>query len=191
MEEILMTGPPAVDSRPAIAVTGLTRYLTLDGHGAPDAFPAYADALRRAAIALRLGVHPTEALWWSADGGAMRPERMHAWRWTVLQQVPAETSTADVAKAAASLRGIVAQGLLSEIRVASIDEGTVAQVLYTGSLRDKAPALRMLRDFARQHGYEVQGKYHEIYIDDPGPHSPPDARTILRVPLIRSNIAAR
>ncbi|NUO61034.1 MAG: hypothetical protein HOV71_14830 [Hamadaea sp.] len=186
MEEILMTGPPAVDSRPAIATTGLTRYLTLDGHGAPDAFPAYADALRRVAVALRLAVHPTEALWWSADGGPMRPERMHAWRWTLLQQVPLETGTADVAKASATLRGIVPEGLLSDMGVTSLDEGTVAQVLYTGSLRDKAPALRMLRDFARTHGYAVKGKYHEIYLDDPGPHSPPDARTILRLPLVRT-----
>jgi len=186
MEEILMTGAPAVDSRPAIATTGPARYLTLDGHGAPDAFPAYADALRRAAVSLKLAVHPTEALWWTSDGGPMTLERMHAWRWTVLQQVPLEITTVDTVKAAANLRGIVHEGLLSDIGVASVDEGTVAQVLYTGPLRDKAPALRMLRDFARRHGYEVKGKYHEIYLDDPGPHAPPNARTILRLPLVRT-----
>jgi len=191
VDEALRNVISAEDTRPAIAEPGPARYLAFEGQGAPDAFPDCARALRRiASEADLLAEHPVEAQWWAADGHAMTPDRMDTWRWTVLLKVPTSFGDTQLARAKGRAHGHADTGLLEQVRLRTFDEGPVVQVLHIGSLRDKAPILRLMRDFARQRGYELHGKYHEIYLDDPGPDSPPTARTILRWPVSRDTFEA-
>jgi hypothetical protein len=175
------------DTRPAIIQPGLAHYLALDGQGAPDAFPMCMRVLRQIAAEADVAEgQPVEAQWWAADGRAMTPDRMHAWRWTVLLKVPTSLGDTQLARARNRARGQASAALLDRVTLRVLDEGLAVQVLHRGSLRDKAPVLRLMRDFARQRRYELHGKYHEIYLDDPGPDASPQARTLLRWPVSRS-----
>ena len=79
-----------------------------------------------------------------------------------------------------------ADPLLDKVTLETYEEGQVVQVLYTGDLADKQPAIEKMMAFALRQGFGPTGKYHEIYLDAPGSVAPDISRTILRQPLVPS-----
>ena len=58
------------------------------------------------------------------------------------------------------------------------------QIMHIGSYDDEGPTLgRMHHEFIRGHGYEMNGKHHEIYLSDPRKVAPEKLKTVLRQPV--------
>ncbi len=73
---------------------------------------------------------------------------------------------------------------LSKLRLETLEEGLVAQIMHIGSYDDEAPTLaRLHQEWIPQHGYVEHGKHHEIYLGDPRKVAPNKLKTILRQPI--------
>ena len=171
---------------PAIRRISPKQFLMIDGQGAPDDSLNYIATLRRVTKAMGLTPGLPEALWWTADGAKASADNMDSWRWTVMIEPSGEPTKEAVDAALDKARQEKDEPALSKIRLETYDEGEVVQLVNKGPLPEKQPKLEAMLAFALAQGYKLTGKYHEIYIDDPGPDSPPDAKTILRQPVAKS-----
>ena len=74
---------------------------------------------------------------------------------------------------------------LNKIRLETFHEGLAVQILHVGSYDDEAPTLaKMHQEFIPQHGFEMCGKHHEIYLSDPRRVAPEKLKTVLRQPVV-------
>lgn len=169
--------------KPEIITIPPAQFVVLEGVGAPDAFLDYAHLLREVVNALGQKLNPLEALWWTTDSSEMSPHNPNVWRWLVMLKLEQVITQTELKQAILMLQKTNSSPLLDKITLETYDEGQVVQMRYTGSLKDKEPEMALLKQFAQENGYELTGKYHEIYFDDPGPGSPPDAKTMLRYPV--------
>ena len=63
------------------------------------------------------------------------------------------------------------------------EEGRAAQVMHIGPYAAEAPTIERLHAFIREHGCELTGKHHEIYLGDPRRAAPEKLKTIIRQPV--------
>ena len=174
------------------------RYLMIDGHGDPNATPAFSQAVSalypvayklKFASKLDLGrdyvVMPLEGLWWAEDMDSFTSARDKShWDWTMMIMVPDwvdhEMFGAAVERAGARNR----PERLDEVRLESLSEGHCVQTLHVGSFDDEADVLRrMHHDFIPGNGLRMGGRHHEIYLSDFRKVAPEKLRTILRQPV--------
>ncbi len=178
-------------SEPEITTVPQAQFILIDGIGSPDAYPQYAMALRQLAGVLGVAYGPLEGLWWTEDGTEMLSSNVDAWRWSVMLRLTDPVTAARFKDAVEHAEAKYANGLMRQMRAAKVKEGAVVQMMYTGSLQSKQPALDQMLRYARRDGYEFHGKYHEIYFHDPGPGTPADAQTLLRQPVRKQDKNAR
>lgn len=170
-------------------------FLMVDGHGDPNTSESYGDAvaalyavsyaakfaLKHAGIA-DYGVMPLEGLWWSSDMSAFANADKSAWSWTMMIMQPdavtAEVFEQAVAKAAEKLLPALAQ-----VRRERFAEGLAAQVMHLGPYSTEGPTIAALHAFIAEHGRDLTGKHHEVYLTDPRRSAPDKMRTILRQPV--------
>ncbi|GAA0448974.1 hypothetical protein Ade02nite_57820 [Paractinoplanes deccanensis] len=162
------TSPAFVDV-PALA------YLMVDGAGDPNG-PAYVDAVQRlyrTAYRIRAvfkargevyKVPPLEGLW--TDVGDGLGDRT-GWKWTMMLLLPLGAPPSPVEMPAG-------------VRLETFEEGPSVQVLHVGPYNRETAAIGRLLAFAREHGREVTGRHHEIYLSDPRRTAPERLRTIIR-----------
>lgn len=174
------------------------QYLAVDGHGDPNAAPAYRDALGSLyplAYALKflsrreLGrdytVPPLEGLWWADDMAAFTGARDKArWDWTLLVLVPDWLAAEHVEAARATVAAKGGAPLLEAVRLDALDEGLCVQTLHVGPYDEEGPLLAELHErFVPQHGLRLAGRHHEVYLSDARRTAPERLRTILRQPV--------
>ena len=174
------------------------RYLMVDGHGDPNTSPAYTDALAalypvayklKFASKQELGrdyvVPPLEGLWWANDMDAFTTSRDKSrWDWTMMLMVPDWIDRSAFEDALARASAKVPPTRLGDVHLRSLSEGRCVQTLHIGSFDDEAPVLeRMHHEFIPAHGLRLDGKHHEIYLNDPRRVAPAKLRTILRQPV--------
>jgi hypothetical protein len=181
-------------------------YLMVDGHGDPNTSPEFAaavEALYPVAYALKFAskreldrdyvVPPLEGLWWADDMAAFTRERSKSrWDWTLMIMVPdwIERDLFNAAREQAAAKDPT-RGC-RDVRLEPLDEGTAVQTLHIGSFDDEAPVLARLHDeVIPEHGFEMTGKHHEIYLSDSRKVAPEKQRTILRQPVRPASPAAR
>lgn len=176
-------------------------FLMIDGMGDPNG-PAYARALSvlyPVAYAMKFAakdqgddfvVPPLEALWWADDPAAFVSGDRAAWQWTTMIRMPGSLGQVDFAaaqgKAAPKLakKGGVDVSALTELRLASLDEGDCLQTLHIGAYTDEAPTLAELHDrVLPAMGLTFNGPHHEIYLSDPRRVGSEKLKTILRQPV--------
>ena len=176
----------------------LMHYLMVDGEGDPNTAPEFAEAIEAlypVAYALKFAskreldrdyvVPPLEGLWWADDMAAFTRERSKSdWSWTLMIMVPdwierdLVHAAREQAEAKSPRRGC------RDVRLEPLDEGTVVQTLHIGSFDDEAPVLaRMHYEVIPEHGFEMAGTHHEIYLSDFRKVVPEKQRTILRQPV--------
>jgi hypothetical protein len=165
-------------------------FLMVDGHGDPNASPAYADAVTalytlsyavRAIAKAELGrvhtVGPLEGLWSAEDPSVFVTREKSAWDWTMMISQPAWI-TPEIVDAARRKKGV------DGVRFAPYAEGRSVQVLHVGPYDDEGPVLAELhRGYLPEHGLAFNGRHHEIYLSDPRRTEPAKLRTILRQPV--------
>lgn len=175
------------------------QYLMVDGHGDPNHAPAYQEAVEALyAVAYKLKfmsknelgqdytIMPLEGLWWAEDMDHYTTKRdKSAWDWTMMILTPDWITPDMVTKAKAAAAEKKDLPALAKLRLETLEEGLVAQIMHVGSYDDEAPTLaRLHQEWLPANGYVENGKHHEIYLGDPRKVAPAKLKTILRQPVV-------
>lgn len=197
--------------RPVIVEVPELQFVMVDGAGAPessDEFQQAIGALYGVAYTLKFlpkkrpelewpawTVMPLEGLWFPevgagdamAAGGDDRhwpPAGADAWDWTVMILLPDFIVPEHVDQARAELRRKGKDSpALKLLRLERFTEGLCAQMLHVGPYDAETENIARLHTFAREQGYELRGRHHEIYLSDPNRTAPERLKTVLRQPL--------
>jgi hypothetical protein len=170
----------------------------IDGEGppGPDAFAPRMPGLYTSAYKLRFGlkdrgvitkVGPLEGLWWTSDGvfdlDWLLEGSRDTWRWTLLIALPDEATAEEVEGALAAGRAKIDPTLAPGLRVESLEEGRVAQLLHLGPYAAEKASIERLHAAIADAGLESRGRHHELYIGNPQISAPERLKTILRQPV--------
>ena len=127
-------------------------------------------------------IMPMEAMWDLPENPDLNNRR--GWSWTLMAMQPENITQEMVDKATDSLRK--KQGevpALNLIRYEYFHEGSAIQIMHVGSPELASMTHDRMKDYADYKGYEMTGRYHEIYISDPRHEHPDKERTIIRHPV--------
>jgi len=72
---------------------------------------------------------------------------------------------------------------LGKLRFENYDEGLCVQILYFGPYDNEGPVIADIHAYAKEEGYQLSGKHHEIYLSDPRKVAPEKLKTIIRQPI--------
>lgn len=126
-----------------------------------------------------------EGLWWS-ESGIFDFQRKGDWRWTLMMMQPDHIDEAMFQKALAQLRRKADSPGLSRLRFESYHEGLSMQIMHMGPYADEPHTIEILHSYARDNGYRLRGKHHEIYLGDPRRAKPENLKTVIRQPIEKS-----
>jgi hypothetical protein len=141
--------------------------------------------LKRRGVERRVGI--LEGLYWTADGAIdldviLGPAR-GTWRWTLFISLPDEATDQELAEALAKGRSKVPPEIAEDLRIETLAEGTVAQVLYLGPYAEERATIERLHAAIGAAGLRPRGRHHELYLGDPTRSKPEKLRTLLRQPV--------
>lgn len=178
---------------PALVRVGPARYLSVNGRGDPNGpgFAAAVGALYDVAFTIKMAkkaaktdyvVAKLEGLWWGGRRGKLLIDSpRNTWRWKILIRVPPFVTASDLARAR---RELVRRGKSGgTVRLESLREGRVVQLLHVGPYDREHASLGRMEEFARSQRVRFTGRHHEIYLSDPRRVAPAKLRTILRRPV--------
>jgi hypothetical protein len=185
---------------PALLEVPELSFLMVDGHGDPNVSPAYASAvealysvsytlkftLKRGPRQLDHRVMPLEGLWWVPDMSTFSTAAKADWDWTLMIRQLDEVDQGLLTAAVQEVSGKKALPAAPQLRLERFREGLAAQVMHIGPYAAEGPTIQRLHAFIGEHGYELSGKHHEIYLGDPRRAAPDKLRTILRQPVVAS-----
>ncbi|MHA1729768.1 MAG: GyrI-like domain-containing protein [Promethearchaeota archaeon] len=180
---------------PSILMIPEMNFFMVDGKGDPNTAQEYQDAIETlysVSYALKMKiikkqtpdkdyvVPPLEGLWhipkmenWSMDGKEM-------WEWTMMMRIPDFVIEPNIKKAMKILKETKNPVSLPKLRYEKYNEGLVLQIMYFGPYDDEPPIIAKLHKFAEDNGYILDGKHHEIYLNDPRRTKPERLKTVLR-----------
>jgi len=142
-------------------------------------------ALKRRGVERRVGM--LEGLYWTADGAldldAILGPARGTWRWTLFISLPDEAIEEELAEALAKGRSKVAAEIAENLRIETLAEGAVAQVLYLGPYSEERATIEALHAAIAAAGLRPRGRHHELYLGDPGRSAPEKLRTLIRHPV--------
>lgn len=178
------------------------RFVKVDGHGDPNAAPAYRQAvewLYSVSYAMKFAaktstnqdyvVPPLEGLWWADDPSDFVARRKERWHWTMMIMAP-EIVDHDMVKAAVDKTSKKLGKPPESLRWEAYDEGLSLQILHIGSYDDEGPILATLHDDEMpSRGLTFAGPHHEIYLSDPRRVAPSKLKTLLRQPVAPAGTA--
>jgi hypothetical protein len=195
--------------RPVIVDVPEFAFVMVDGQGEPESaesFQASIGALYGVVYTLKFlpkkrpeldwpawKIMPLEGLWFAEgqDGIAMADAvdasvdpTDPAWQWTLMIAVPDFFTRDDVELAKDELRRKdKSSPQLDELRLERFTEGLSVQVMYVGAYDQERETIEAMHAFAREQGYELRGRHHEIYLGDPRRTAPERLKTVLRHPV--------
>lgn len=172
-------------------------FLMVDGHGDPNHAPQYQQAvetLYALAYPIKFAlkkqgydyvVPPLEGLWWMENMAEFSLERKADWDWTMMIMQPEPVTGPLVGRIRSEVMAKKKMEALARVRLEEYAEGLAVQILYYGAYADEGPTIARLHAFAREQGYVLRGKHHEIYLGDPRRTAPDKLKTIIRQPVAR------
>jgi hypothetical protein len=174
------------------------RCAMIDGTGPPGpaAFEPRMPGLYSTAWTLRFAlkardvitkVGPLEGLWWTADettdlDAILGPDR-GTWRWTLLIVLPDEATDGELEAALETGRTKLDDDHRPSLRIETLDEGRVAQLMHVGPYSTERASIDRLHAGVAEAGLQVRGRHHEIYLGNPRSGAPERLRTVLRHPV--------
>jgi hypothetical protein len=172
-------------------------FLMMDGHGDPNIDPSYAaavSALYTLSYTLKFDlkktggtpdykVFPLQGLWWSTDMSDFITGNKSNWDWTMMIAQPEWINGGNIEQAKKKAVAKVDPKVLEQVRFEPYQEGTVVQMMHIGPYSAEGPNIARIHQFAREQGYELSGKHHEIYMGDPRKAAPEKLKTIIRQPI--------
>jgi len=145
------------------------------------------------AHAMDYPVMALEGLWWVEDG-TFEIFRKDNWFYTVMILQP-EIVTPEIFEEAREQvrkkKGDTEK--LSTARLANFEEGLCVQTMHIGPYATEPATVDRMKDFMAQNGLTdcvgpIGGKHHEIYLSDPRKAAPDKMKTVLRHPVIKTEI---
>lgn len=172
-------------------------YLMVDGSGPPEGSEDFQEAvgalyavaytlkfrLKKSGERPEFTVMPLEGLWWMEDVEGFDAGHPEDWQWTLMIMQPGFVSEKDIKTAISECREKKNPPGLDRVRFESLSEGTAVQIMHVGPYDREGPTIVKLHDFARENGYELSGRHHEIYLGDPRRTAPDRLKTIIRHPV--------
>jgi hypothetical protein len=173
------------------------KFLMLNGRGVPERSQEFQDAIQAVygvAYTIKFTlkedpsipdftVMPLESLWWISGGATFDKAEGSAWRWTVMVAQPHFITEEHLAAAKKKLKQKAGGPSVSNVRLRSFDEGLSAQMMHIGSYSSIGDSVKKVEDYAKENGYKLRGRHHEIYLSDPRRVAPEKLKTIVRRPL--------
>jgi hypothetical protein len=187
-------------SEPVILDVPELAFLMLDGAGDPNTSPDYQAAVEalygvsytlkfmsKKGLARDYVVMPLEGLWWGTpiDQHSFTEADKAKFIWRMMIMQPEHISDAMVDEAIENVRRKKGLENLNALRFTRFAEGTSVQILYRGAYDDEGPTINRMHQFAFDRGYQLRGKHHEIYLNDPRRTAPEKLKTVLRHPVVK------
>jgi len=175
------------------------RFIMVEGKGAPEgsSFQKAIQTLYGLAFTIKFGakktlgvdfpVMPLEGLWWT-KGGGFDPKRREDWLWTLMIMQPKLVTKGMFAKAKEELKRKKGPSALEPASLELFDEGLCVQATHVGPYSTEAETIARLEAFAKEKGYSMTGKHHEVYLGDPRRAAPSKLRTVIRHPIRRPSV---
>jgi hypothetical protein len=188
--------PPAKEVA-LVEVPGMN-FLMIDGSGNPNTSQEYKDALEalynlsytlkfliKKEMAIDYPVMALEGLWWTNNMLEFSMDNKDIWQWTSMIVQPEYVTAELVTRVCEELKKKKDLPALSKLRFERFHEGLSAQIMHLGPFAAEKPTIEKLYAFIKEHGYEFNGKHHEIYLSDPRRAAPEKFKTVLRQPVKR------
>ncbi len=173
------------------------KYLMIDGEGDPNTSQDYKDSLQALyslAYTLKFAVKkgnpsidfkvmPLEGLWWVEDMNLFSVKNKKDWKWTMMILQPdliKDVLFIEMREQVIRKKGLV---LAHKIRLEQYIEGDCAQILHLGPYSAEGENIEKLHTMIIDHGYQLKGKHHEIYLNTPLKTAPEKLKTIIRQPI--------
>lgn len=166
-------------------------YLTISGKCAPE-HPMFEEAIGQLyALAYKVKfnnkanemdfvVPKLEAFWWVEGETPFEKSPREQWCWKLMIRMPDFIGGSEVGEALQTL--ITDKKIPSnhKLQFEEIHEGLCIQILHNGSYEAEWPTIQKLLQYAQREGFEVIGRHHEIYLNDPMKTISSKLKTILR-----------
>lgn len=130
-------------------------------------------------------VPPLEGLWFMDDMNKWSMENKEQWQWIMMIRIPDFVKENQINLAVTILKESKNPKMQPKLYWESYDEGECVQLLYVGPYNDEPPIIKKMHQFAKDNGYLLSGKHHEIYLSDPRKIEPEKLKTILRQPITK------
>lgn len=172
------------------------KYIMVDGAGEPNGTPfqvavgaiyslAYTLKFRCKKVEKRdYNVMALEGLWWAK--GKFDLAKRDSWLWTLMVVQPDFATDKMFAEAFLEVREKKNPPGLTRARLETFDEGLCVQTMHVGPYSTEPQSMALIDAFAKNHGYRMVGKHHEIYLGDPRRSAPSKLRTIIRHPIAKA-----
>jgi hypothetical protein len=172
------------------------QFLMIDGEGNPNSDESYQNAvecLYSVSYTLKFtyrerqdyAVMPLETLWWMDDMTEFSQANIDRWKWTAMIMQPDFISPAMVELAKMEAGKKKPLHALPFLHFRQWEEGFCAQVLHKGTYASEESTIERLHAAIAAKGYSLNGKHHEIYLNNPGRTAPDKLKTIIRQPVCR------
>ncbi|MDX1765661.1 MAG: GyrI-like domain-containing protein [Candidatus Saccharimonadales bacterium] len=126
---------------------------------------------------------PVEALWWMSDGSDFNLDKSELWRWTAIHRLPDFVTAAyfeEIVDAVCKQKG---SEIFRKARLEKYHEGHAVQLMHIGPYDQETENIQRMHDFAESEGYQLHGRHHELYMNDPRRVAPDKVKVILRHPV--------
>ena len=172
-------------------------FIMIDGIGNPNISQEYKEAvetlyavsyalkfmIKKGETAIDYGVMPLEGLWWVDDMTKFSMENKDVWKWTSIIMQPKYVTIDLFEQAVEQVKKKKNPPVISKLRFESFSEGLSVQIMHIGPFSAEGPTIEKIHIFAKENDYELRGKHHEIYLNDPRKISPEKMKTIIRQPI--------
>ena len=171
-------------------------HLRIDGKGDPNTSRGYREAVESlfaTAYALKFAVKkssgidysvmPLESLWWTERGKPFFSENKKDWLWSALIVQPPVVTGELLGRLLEQVKERKALPALARLRLEPFVEGKSLQTLHIGPYSAEGLTIGKLHQYAKEHGYSLSGRHHEIYLNTPQRTVPERLRTIIRQPV--------
>ena len=172
------------------------KYIVVDGDGEPGgrSFQEAMGVIYNLAYTMKFrsklrqkkdySVMAPEGLWWMK--GKFDPAKPKEWMWSLMVVVPDFITTKTFSDTVEQVRRKKnPPSGLDRARLEAFDEGLCVQTMHIGPYSAESETIARLEAFAKEHGYKMVGKHHEIYLGDPRRAAPSKLRTIIRHPVTK------
>lgn len=191
-------------TEPAIINVPKMLFVMVDGKGAPEGSAGANTEFQEAMQALfgvvytikfwdkkhsapagyaKFTMAPLEGIWWMEGTGGFDMARPDDWRWTVMLRLPEFVTPAYFKQVVDELIEKKQSDVYKKARLEYMQEGECVQLMHIGPYDQEQPNIEKMHAFAKEQGYELRGRHHELYFGDPRRTSPEKLKTILRQPV--------
>jgi hypothetical protein len=172
------------------------RYVMVNGVGAPEgaAFQQAVGTIYNLAYTMKFrskkllkkdyNVMALEGLWWTKEE-EFDLSRRKAWVWTLMIVQPDFVTNKMFSETVAEVKGKKNPPGIEKARLEPFDEGLCVQTMHIGPYSTEPESVARLDTFAKENGYRMVGRHHEIYMGDPRRAAPSKLRTIIRHPVAK------